>query len=589
MNKQVSIYELVLQLWGFIGPRRRWQLMAMVVLTVLSSFAEIFSIGAVIPFLSALTNPTKILENSSFQSLLTLLKITNSQELILGLTIIFGISVVLAGVLRLMMLWGNAKLSFYIGAELSSEIYRKCLYQPYIQQINRNSSDVIATILSKVDAVIFGVISPLQTLLSSIVILAAILVALLFISPLISLSIFSIVSGVYLTISLLMRAQLNLNGNRVSKESGSIAKSLQESLGGIRDILIDGTQEIYCESFRRAAFALRRAQGGSFFIGQSPRLIMEMLGMIAIAIVAYEMARDSSGLLGAVPILGALALAAQRLLPAFQQIYSSWASLRSSSAHLSDILLLLNLNFSASNQAIPQSPIPFEKYIKLKNVGFRYTCDSKPTLEKLNLIVNKGERVGVIGSTGGGKSTFLDLLMGLLHPTEGSIYIDDQELCDLNCASWQMRIAHVPQAIYLADTSIAQNIAFGIPTEEVDIQLVRLAANRAQISEEIESWADGYNTRVGERGVRLSGGQRQRIGIARAFYKKSDVIIFDEATSALDQKTEELIMDAINGLANQSTIFMVAHRLSTLKDCDKIIEISNGKIIRTMSYSEVAK
>lgn len=588
MNNNTSAYYLVLQLRGFINPKRRLQLVLMIFLTIASSFAEIISIGAVIPFLSALTNPIKILENPSFTFILLSADISTAQELILGLTIIFGVSVMVAGFLRLLLLWGNAKLSFYIGAELSSEIYRRCLYQSYIQQINRNSSEVISAILSKVDAVIFGVISPIQTLFSSIIVLLAILATLLFISPWTSLAIFGAVGGMYLAISLVMRKQLILNSGRAASEANKITKSLQESLGGIRDILLDGTQEAYYASFKNAAFILRKSQGSSFFIGQSPRLIMEMLGMVAIAVVAYKMTSEDSGLLGAVPILGALALAAQRLLPAFQQIYSSWASLKSSNAHLRDILDLLSLKVpdraATNDHAVTMN---FQNYIQLNKVSYSYGPDSKIALNEINLKIKKGEKIGIIGLTGSGKSTLLDLIMGLLEPTAGDIFIDNTQLDSTSCPYWQKRIAHVPQAIFLSDSSVLQNIAFGVPPDEIDFSLVKAAADRAQISSEIESWEDGYRTVIGERGVRLSGGQRQRIGIARALYKKADVIIFDEATSALDFKTEEMVMHAIEKACNNATIFLIAHRLSTLRNCDRIIEILDGQIKRIGTYQEM--
>lgn len=588
MIKSSSTYKLVIELWGFTNHRRRIQLALMVLLTIISSFAEIFSIGAVIPFLSALTNPVKILENPVFKSAIDSAGISTSQDLIFGLTIIFGFSVVIAGSLRLLLLWGNSKLSFYIGAELSSEIYRRCLYQSYIQQINRNSSEVVSAILSKVDAVIFGVISPIQTLISSLVILLAILVALLFISPWTSLAIFGAVGGMYLVISILMRKQLNLNSARAASEANRITKSLQESLGGIRDILLDGTQEVYCSSFKNAAYILRKSQGSSFFIGQSPRLIMEMLGMVAIAVVAYKMANGDSGLLSAVPILGALALAAQRLLPAFQQIYSSWASLRSSNAHLQDVLELLSLKVPDLSISFDHDAMmSFQDSIQLNNVSYSYEPDSKAALNEINLRIKKGEKIGVVGLTGSGKSTLLDLLMGLLEPTRGDIFIDDAQLNSKSCPHWQRRIAHVPQAIFLSDCSVAQNIAFGVPPEEIDFRLVKAAADKAQISSEIESWDDGFYTVIGERGVRLSGGQRQRIGIARALYKKADVIILDEATSALDYKTEEMVMNAIEEASDKATIIMIAHRLSTLRNCDRIIEVSDGKIKRIGNYQEM--
>ncbi|BEI38350.1 ABC transporter ATP-binding protein [Polynucleobacter sp. HIN8] len=563
-------------------------MVSIILMSVFSSFAEVFSIGILIPFLSALTNPKKILDNHSLESIFSVTGIAAAHELIFALMIVFIISVVVAGILRLLLLWGNSKISFYIGAELSTEIYRRCLYQPYTHQINQNSSEVVTAILSKVDAVIFGVISPILVLISSIIVLITILIALLLISPWISLTIFGVVGGLYLLISLMMRKQLMLNSRKAAGESNKLAKMLQESFGGIRDILLGNTQEVYCASFKNAAFNLRKSQGSSFFIGQSPRLILEMLGMVVIAIVAYMITSLEAGLLGAVPILGAMALAAQRLLPTFQQIYSSWVSLRSNNSHLKDILKLMSLK--APNQLSLNDldiKMSFDEFIKLDNVSYSYRCDSKIILNEINLKIYRGEKIGIIGLTGGGKSTLLDLIMGLLEPTSGSIYIDNIQLNSKNCSRWQRRITHVPQGIFLSDSSVAQNIAFGVPSNEIDYRLVKAAADMAQISSEIESWKEGYRTVIGERGIRLSGGQRQRIGIARAFYKKADVIILDEATSALDLKTEEMVIHALEKTSDKFTIFMVAHRLSTLKNCDRVIEISDGHIKRIGTYQEM--
>jgi len=229
----------------------------------------------------------------------------------------------------------------------------------------------------------------------------------------------------------------------------------------------------------------------------------------------------------------------------------------------------------------------FQDSICFSNVSYSYGSGSKIELNKINFRIKKGEKIGIIGPTGSGKSTLLDLIMGLLLPTQGDIFVDDAQLNSKNCPYWQRRIAHVPQSVFLSDSSVAQNIAFCVPPEEIDFRLVKAAADMAQISREIESWDSGYHTVIGERGVRLSGGQRQRIGIARALYKKASLIILDEATSALDYKTEDMVMQAIGGISDAVTIFMVAHRLSTLRNCDRIIEVSDGQIKRTGTYQEM--
>jgi ATP-binding cassette subfamily B protein len=289
----------------------------------------------------------------------------------------------------------------------------------------------------------------------------------------------------------------------------------------------------------------------------------------------------------AIPVLGALALGAQRLLPVLQQVYSSIAIIRGAEASLRDTLALLDQPLPKYVEGVNFAPLPFVHEITLQGVGFSYAGSSLRVLRNVDLVLPRGKRVGIMGSTGSGKSTLLDIVMGLLKPTEGNLNVDGVPINDKNCHNWQAHIAHVPQSIYLADGSIEENIAFGLPRKDIDLERVRQAAQQAQIHDLIESWSQKYQTNVGERGVRLSGGQRQRIGIARALYKRADLIIFDEATSALDSETERTVMEAINLLSSDLTILIVAHRLTTLQGCDFVVELSHGEVARVGTYQEL--
>jgi ATP-binding cassette subfamily B protein len=323
---------------------------------------------------------------------------------------------------------------------------------------------------------------------------------------------------------------------------------------------------------------MRNAQANIQIVGGSPRFIIEAAGMILIAGLAYLLANRPEGIYSALPLMGVLVLSAQRLLPLLQQSYASWAQIRSSRATLVDTLELLNQPIPEHIDNSSNNLIKFNNKISIRNLCFQYQPEGKWVLKDVNFCINKGSRIGVIGKTGSGKSTFLDLVMGLLVPTKGNFYIDDQEITSENSRAWQRYIAHVPQTIFLADITILENIAFGIPYELIDRDRVKDVASKAQIAEVIEGLPNGYETFVCERGVRLSGGQRQRIGIARALYKNVDVIVFDEATSALDNQTERAVMDVIDKLSNELTIIIVAHRITTLKNCNQIIEIDNGQI-----------
>jgi len=325
--------------------------------------------------------------------------------------------------------------------------------------------------------------------------------------------------------------------------------------------------------------------------------------MTLIAGIAYTMSLREDGLTTAIPILGALALGAQRLLPALQQAYSAYSALNGSQSSFQDVLRLLdqplpqyaletdsNKDNESYSEIVPPTTISFNKEICLNNLSFKYAADSIENtswiLKSINLTIVKGERIGFIGVTGSGKSTLLDIIMGLLPSTSGELTIDGELITSKNIKAWQAHIAHVPQNIYLSDSTIEENIAFGIHKEKINHQQVEKAAKQAQIAELIEEWEEGYQTSVGEQGIRLSGGQRQRIGIARALYKEADVLVFDEATSALDNETEQAVMEAIDGLGRDLTILTIAHRLTTLKGCDRIVKIDNN-IAQIGSYQEI--
>ena len=576
-------------LWSHISKRRQKQFWLLLVLMIVASLLEVISIGAVLPFLGVLTAPEQIYQYPLMQPVIQALGLTQPNQLILPLTIFFIIVVLLSGAIRLTLLYVMTRFSFATGADLSIDIYRRTLYQEYAVHISRNSSKVIDSIIIKTNVVIHGVLAPILRFISSIILIIGIVSALFVINinvALITLIGFAIP---YWLVVYYTKTHLTDNSQIIAKHSTQMIRALQEGLGGIRDVLIGGTQQFYCQIYRNSDLPLRRASGNNQFIGGSPKYVMEAIGMILIATLAYVMVQSDGGVSTAIPVLGALALGAQKLLPTLQQAYSSYSQIKGSESSLNDVMDLLNqpLPESASQSLI--RPIIFENKIELEKLSFRYTQDSPWILKNINLSINKGDRIGFIGETGSGKSTLLDIIMGLLPATSGKLTIDQQSLNIKNNKAWQTHIAHVPQNIYLSDGTIEENIAFGISQDQIDHQLVRKVAQQAQISELIEQWKGGYQTLVGERGVRISGGQRQRIGIARALYKKSDVLIFDEATSALDGKTEQAVMESIEGLGEELTVFIIAHRLTTLKSCNKIIELDKNNILHVKSYNEIIK
>ncbi len=587
MNYSKSLFYLIFRIWNYLSSRRHKQFGILLILLVISSLSEMVSIGAVIPFLGVLTTPEKVFDMPYIQPIKEYLRIFNPQELILPLTLAFIIIAIFTGFIRLIVLWVGNRLSFAVGADLSLDIYRKTLYQPYRIHVMRNSSEIMGGVLGKASVLVPALILPIINTLGGILIIGTILIALILFNPAISISVFIGFGVIYGIIGYVTRKRLSIIGKIKSEEYTRVIKILQEGLGGVRDILLDGNQAIYCKIFEESDQKFRRASAESAFIGGSPRFLIESFGMILLAIFAYLLSRSDSGLVTVLPLLGAIALGAQRILPILQQVYQSWVTIKGNEKAFWDVLELLDQN-------IPEyvdlniKPLKFNDCVRIEDLAFRYHPDQSWVIKDLSLNICNGDRIGFIGVTGSGKSTLLDIVMALLEPSKGKLIVDNQ-IIDSNTMrrAWQANIAHVPQSIYLSDSTIAENIAFGISIDQIDFDRVRMVAKQAQIDSHIMSLKDGYKTFVGERGIRLSGGQRQRIGIARALYKEASVIIFDEATSALDNETEKAVIEAIEGLGKHLTVLLVAHRVTTLRNCNKIIELKSGKIFRTGTYAEL--
>jgi ATP-binding cassette subfamily B protein len=575
------------QLWRHLSKRRQKQFLLLLILIIIVSLIEVISLGAVLPFLGILTAPEQIYQHPLIQPLIQQLEITAPNHLLLPITLLFITVTLLAGTARLMLLYIMTRLSFAAGADLSINIYRRTLYQEYAVHVAQNSSEVINGIIIKTGSVISGAIGPTLTIFSSIILFISVMTVLFAININVALSASIIFGLLYWGVIRFTHQQLKENSDCIAEQSTQRIKSLQEGLGGVRDVLIDGSQQFYCQLYSDADLPMRRASGNNTFIAQSPRYAIEVIGMTLIAGFAYLMTRQESGIITAIPVLGTLSLGALRLLPALQQAYAAYSSFKGSKSSIRDVLDLLEQPLPEYASQPPVEPISFKKEIHLINLSFRYTKGTPWVFKNINLTLTKGSRIGFMGVTGSGKSTLLDIIMGLLQPTQGEFTIDGQAINNLNRRAWQAHIAHVPQYIFLSDSSIEENIAFGIPKVQINHNRVKKAAHQAQIAQLIEGWKEGYQTFVGERGIRLSGGQRQRIGIARALYKNANVLVFDEATSALDSETEREVINAIQGLGKELTILIIAHRLTTLKDCDHIIELDRDGNASVMNYSDI--
>nr|WP_235596823.1 ABC transporter ATP-binding protein [Leptospira alstonii] len=582
-----NLTKLLFRLWNHLSTRRHKQYLLLLFLVVTTAFTEVMSIGTLVPFLTALTSPEVLFKLPIIQPIIHLLNITKADQLIFPLTVSVGLAALMAGAMRLLLLWISTRLSYAAGADLSIDIYKKTLYQSYKVHVARNSSEIVSGITAKANSLVGKIILPIVTLISSFIMTVSILSALISFDPVVSISAFIGFGLVYGVISVIAKKRIERNGKIATDEYTKVFKSLQEGLGGIRDVLLDGSQEVYCDLYRVSDQKLRKAYAESGFIAGSPRYVMESMGMILIVGFAYFLSKGTGGIASALPLLGSLALGSQRLLPILQQSYNAWVNIKGGQATLGDVLNLLDQPLPMYVNLPITKPLPFLKKIEINNLSFQYISDGPWVLRDLTIEIPKGARIGIVGNTGSGKSTLLDIVMALLEPTKGNLSVDGETINADTIRAWQVNIAHVPQSIFLSDSTIAENIAFGVSLDRIDLDKVKLAAKQAQIDEHIDSLKEGYYTFVGERGIRLSGGQRQRIGIARALYKNASVIVFDEATSALDTETEAAVMEAIDGLGKDLTILLIAHRLTTVRNCDRIIELKSGKISRMGTYKEL--
>lgn len=578
---------MLLRLWNHLSKRRQKQFIWMQIFIVVASFFEMASLGAVVPFLGVLSEPEPVFQNEYLQPFIEFFGITEANQLALPMTVLFVSLVLLSAIIRLILLWTLTRLSQLAGADLSINIYRHTLYQDYSVHVSRNSSEVINGIITKTQTVSKGVFGPILNLISTSVTIIGIIAVLLLINVTVTLTAFIGFGSLYLIVMYLTRRNLRENSQHIAEKSDLMVKSLQEGLEGIREVLINNNQQFYTELYRSSDLQMRRASWRNEMIYSSPRFGMEGVGISIVAIFAYSATLNLGGIDQFLPILGAFVLGAQKLLPAIQKAYASYSRVKGSKYSLQDVITLLDQPLPVFDNEQSLAYFPYENSIELKNLSFRYSEESPWILKNINLEIPKGSVVGVVGTTGCGKSTLLDLIMGLLPPSKGEVKVDNVSLKAHNKRSWQAHISNVPQHIYLSDGTIEENIAFGLPSDEIDHERVLEAAKKAQLSDLIENWGKGYQTLVGERGTRLSGGQRQRVGLARAFYKQTDVLILDEATSALDDETELAVMDSIENFDEELTVVIIAHRITTLKSCDMIIKLSSDYTMQILSYEEL--
>ncbi len=549
------------------------------------------------PFMAVVSNPDVTRTNKWLQKTYELFQFDNTHNFLIFLGTILLVLLICSNLFKALTVWATLKYCNRFNYILSRRLLAQYLSRPYSFFLNRNTSDMGKNVLAEVKGAIDGCfIAGMQVVSSGLVILF-IMGLLLLVEPLIAVTIAVFLGGAYAGIFLLVRRRLT----RISKEQVHAQtmkfKAANEALGGIKDIKILGRELQFLKNFAVHAeqHSLNTVVAGT--ISLLPKYVLEVLSLGGILLITmyYIGARNDSAT-QMVPLLAVYAFAGYRILPALQQIFAGIATVRLNLATLE--LLYRDLNDEEGNHA-PEcvlqhreivQPVPFRSVFELQNVSFCYKADQGPVVNGVNVTIARNTSIGLVGATGSGKTTLVDIILGLLIPTAGRLLVDGMEISGEALVSWQRNFGYVPQQIYLCDDTVTRNIAFGVPDEKIDMPAVIRAARIANLHDFVEKkLPHGYETIIGERGVRLSGGQRQRIGIARALYGDPAFLIMDEATNALDGITEEAVMEALGSLSGKKTIIMIAHRLTTVKDCDMIYIMEHGRITNKGTYEELMK
>ena len=586
VNIKRSVTSNLVELFGHLPYVYRIKCLGLILLMIISSIAEVFSIGAVIPFVAALMSPSDILSYPILGDALRFFNIESSEQVIFTMTLMFCLASLMAAVIKLLYQWVQLKFSTSIIRIFALKSYSNIINLSFEEHVQLNSSNIVSGVFLKINHVFVQILVPCFSLTNSIIMAMGIITILLIINPWTSMLLISGLGLAYGISHYILKVRIDNHGGVISSEQDAIVQSLEDSMGSIKEIIMRNAQSLYIDKFKYSDRKLKTSQALIEFYKISPRYIVEGIIMIVFALAAYYMlAVNQSSQPQALASLTAIALAGMKLFPVVQNSFSNVAGIKSYNSTLSDVLGMLRLqsNHSLSSQNVA---LQFNSSINLTDVSYGYNTNSSKVLNKINMHIKKGSKVGIIGKTGSGKTTLIDLLMGLIEPSNGVMAIDKVPLDSKHLRNWRSKISFVPQDIFLLDATIKENIAFSLGQTEINMNAVIRAAKKANLDELISSWKDGYDTRVGERGAMISGGERQRIGIARALYSEPEILILDESTSALDANTEAEVMKSIYELNNTITCIIIAHNPSCLKNCTEIFELEHGRIINAGSLDQ---
>ena len=583
----MQTFKKLLFLLNSFEKKRVGLLLAMI---IVMAFLDMIGVASILPFMAVLTNPTLIDTNYILNYMYNLSQsfgVENSQQFIFALGILLFLLLITSLTFKALTTYVQVRFVQMLEYSVGKRLVKKYLNQPYSWFLSRHSADLGKTILSEVSNVVGNGVGKLMELISKSTITIALIILLIIIDPKLAFIVSISFALAYILIFYSIRKYLNWIGKESLKNNQLRFTAVSEAFGAVKEIKVGGLEQTYIKSFSKSSKIYAQTQATSLVIAQLPRFFLEALAFGGILLIILFIMRQTGSFNNALPIISLYVFAGYRLMPAMQIVYASFTQLVFIGPSLEKLYDDLN-GPEVSNTNINSDILTFNKKIDLKNIDYNYPNVSRTALKNINLSIPAKSTIGFIGATGSGKTTTIDIILGLLEAEKGTLEVDGKVITGQNIRSWQRMIGYVPQHIYLSDDSVAANIAFGVDTNEIDQKAVEKASKIANLHEfVIDELPKKYQTEIGERGVRLSGGQRQRIGIARALYHKPKVLVFDEATSALDNNTENLVMNEVNNLSKDITILIIAHRLNTVKKCDKIYLLEKGMIKNEGTFEEL--
>ena len=579
------------KLIDLLTPPERKRAGVLMGMILVMAFLDMLGVASILPFMAVLANPELVHTNAMLNTVFTISRhigIHTPEQFLLALGVLVFVLLLTSLAFKALTTYEQTRFALMREYSIGRRLVEGYMHQPYSWFLNRHSADLGKTVLSEVQKVIESGMFPLMTLMAQSTVTLALLILLIIVDPLLALSVGLVLGLAYSTIFVVMSGRLKRLGQARIEANQERFTAVTEAFGAAKEVKVGGLEHAYIQSFEAPANIYAQSEASARVIAQLPRFALEAIAFGGLLLLILYLMRESGSFAAVLPIISLYALAGYRLMPALQQIYGAFTQLRFGGPALDALHADFTSLQVADAYTAHHTPMPLQHAIHLENVSYRYPNAPQPALKGIDLSIPAHSTVGFVGATGSGKTTTVDVILGLLEPQEGAIKIDGQPITAANRRSWQRTIGYVPQHIYLADDSVAANIAFGVNAKNIDQQAVERAAKIANLHEfVINDLPQGYATTVGERGVRLSGGQRQRIGIARALYHNPQVLILDEATSALDNLTEQAVMEAVNNLGHDITIILIAHRLSTVRQCDQICLLERGEVKANGTYDQL--